>query len=217
MQKSLKFILVIAALLTVGAALWGPIMSRVEQPTFKLLSADGNIEVRTYAPQLVAEVSVKGRREEALRQGFKLLAGFIFGNNTPHDKVAMTAPVKQQNYTIAMTAPVKQQVQESAWKISFTMPRKYTLATLPKPVDPVIQLHETATQTFAVIRFSGFHTDSNIATHEQQLLNYVAKHKLSTLGKPVYAFYNPPWTLPFLRRYEVMIEVQQPSKVATEK
>ncbi len=183
-------------------------MSDVEQPGYEVLSSADNIEIRQYAPMIIAEVDVEGERKEAIGRGFRLLADYIFGNNTVQGKIAMTAPVEQQaNEKIAMTAPVQQQSSGNLWKVSFVMPAEYRLETLPKPNNEAVKLRQIPAKRFIALQFSGTNSGSTIAKYEQQLMEYIAANKIQTFGPPKYAFYNPPWTLPFLRRNEVMIEI----------
>jgi DNA gyrase inhibitor GyrI len=191
------------------ASFSGTVMSQVEQPKYQVLDSHRGIEIREYAPMIVAEVEVRGERMKALNQGFRLIADYIFGNNLSSKKVAMTAPVTQEaGERIAMTAPVTQDGSGDTWKVRFVMPGEYTLATLPKPRNPEVRLIETPARRVVVIRFSGFNSDTNLRTHREQLLKYIADHRLSVAGPPTTAFYNPPWTLPFLRRNEIMVELR---------
>lgn len=200
---------IIAFVGIIGFVLWGPIMSQVERPKYQLIATDGKIEIRQYPSMIIAEVKVDGERTEAINKGFRLLADFIFGNNTSQKEIAMTAPVQQQNSEkIAMTAPVQQESSSGGWKISFVMPSEYTMATLPKPNNQQVKLKEIPQQKFVVIKFSGFNSDENIMQHEEALLNYMTKHSMNTISAPKYAFYNPPWTLPFLKRNEIMLQIK---------
>lgn len=199
---------VIAVVALLGAILAGPIMSDVEQPKYQLVETEKSIEIRDYGPTIVAEVEVSGEREKAISEGFRAIAGYIFGNNSSKQKVAMTAPVTQQSSEkIAMTAPVMQQGSGNIWTVRFIMPASYTLATLPTPNNPAVKLREIPGKRFAVIRFSGVAGEGNLKRHTEELEAFVSAKKLQALSGPAYAFYNPPWTLPFFRRNEVMIEV----------
>ena len=199
----------LVALAVIVAALSGTLMSQVEQPKYQVLESQGNIEIRDYAPMIVAEVTVRGERMKALNQGFRLIADYIFGNNLASKKVPMTAPVTQEaGEKIAMTAPVTQDGSGDTWKVRFVMPEAYTLDTLPTPKNPEVRLVTAPAKRVVVIRFSGFNTDKNIRTHCETLLKYIADHGLSVAGPPTTAFYNPPWTLPFLRRNEIMVELR---------
>jgi len=204
------WILGILGVVLLGAALWGPIVSNVEHPKYKVVESSGNIELRDYAPMIVAEAEVKGGRREAIRKGFRIIADYIFGNNTAAQKMPMTAPVSQQgNEKIAMTAPVTQQGGSNTWRVRFVMPSSYTMDTLPKPNNPAVALKEIPSKRFAVIRFSGIASEESLGRHTQELNDFLSAKNLAPLSPPTYAFYNPPWTLPFLHRNEVLIEVSR--------
>ena len=122
----------------------------------------------------------------------------------------MTAPVTQQaSEKIAMTAPVTQQGAGNAWQVRFIMPASYTMESLPRPKDPKVQLRQIDSRRFAVIRFSGMAGEASLQRQTALLTQFIAARKLTAVSAPSYAFYNPPWTLPFLRRNEVMIEVSR--------
>lgn len=198
----------VAGMIALGAASWGSIMSNVEQAKYAVVEAHGNIEIRDYAPMIVAETRVSGKRADAIRRGFRLIADYIFGNNAPARKVAMTAPVTQQeSETIAMTAPVTQQSDGSGWVVRFMMPASYSMETLPRPNDANVALRELAGKRFAVIRFSGRPGEDSLRRRTEELQSFVKERKFEALSAPTYAFFNPPWTPPFLRRNEVMIEI----------
>jgi hypothetical protein len=186
--------------------------SDVEHARYSIVASDGSIEIRDYAPQIVAETTVAGERDEAIREGFRRLAGYIFGANAPKQKIAMTAPVEQarQGEKIAMTAPVEQARAGDAnapWRVRFTMPAEYTLETLPQPNDGAVRLTQLPGKRMAAIRFSGVATDADLAENEKKLLDYARAQGLSPKGGAHYAFYDPPWTLPWNRRNEVMVEI----------
>jgi hypothetical protein len=71
-----------------AAAAAGPIMSRVEQPEYQVISSDGSIELREYGAMIVAEAEVKGERKASINEGFRLIGAYIFGANTPNAKIA---------------------------------------------------------------------------------------------------------------------------------
>lgn len=198
----------VVAVALLGAALWGPIVSNVEQPKYNVVESSGSIEIRDYTPMIVAEAQVSGDRREAIGKGFRIIADYIFGNNTAAQKVPMTAPVTQQgSEKIAMTAPVTQQGDGNSWTVRFVMPDSYTMETLPKPNNPAVSLKEIGAKRFAVIRFSGMGGKDSLRRHTKKLNDFISAENLTPLSAPTYAFYNPPWTLPFLRRNEVMVEV----------
>jgi DNA gyrase inhibitor GyrI len=120
----------------------------------------------------------------------------------------MTAPVTQQRVEeLAMTAPVTQQGDGLTWRVRFFMPAGLTIETLPRPNNPSVKLKKLSGKRFAVIRFSGVANQESLKLHTEELNRFVRGKHLNALSSPAYAFYNPPWTLPFLRRNEVMVEI----------
>jgi DNA gyrase inhibitor GyrI len=207
-KKYMWWIIGIAGVTLLAAALWGPIVSNVEQPKYEIVETSGNIEIRDYAPMIVAEVDVTGGRRDAIGKGFRIIADYIFGNNTTAQKLPMTAAVTQQDSEkIAMTAPVTQQGDGNTWKVRFIMPSSYTMEALPKPDNPAVELKEIGAKRYAVIRFSGMAGEDSLKRYTEELNAFISAKNLTPLSAPTYAFYNPPWTLPFLRRNEVMVEI----------
>ena len=207
-RKKIVFTLLFCGLVLVGCAMVGPLMSDVEKPKYQVTSLADSIELRSYDPMIVAAVQVNGKRKEAIGEGFRILADYIFGNNTLEQNISMTAPVQQQSgETIAMTAPVQQQKNSNFWTISFVMPKMYTLKTIPKPNNKEVILNEVPAQKFIAIRFSGTSSDDNIEQHERTLFNFIEQNKINVMGESKYAFYNPPWTLPFMRRNEILVQI----------
>ena len=192
-RKSIIFLLILIALLLTGFSI-GPIMSRVEIPKFRLLSTHDNIEIREYNAMLIAEVEIVGEREEAIGQGFKILADFIFGNNIDNNKIKMTAPVIQQPF-------------DKGWRVSFVMPSTFSIDTLPQPINNKIAIKQIPENKMAVITFNGKNEEKNISNHEAILMDFITKNNLKCDKIPIYAFYNPPWTLPILRKNEIMFEI----------
>ena len=169
-------------------------MSKTEQAPYRVVESHGNIELRDYPPMIIAETEVTGDRKQAVQSGFRAIAGYIFGGNQSAEKIAMTAPVLQG-------------VTGDHWKVRFVMPSGKSMTNLPKPDNPRVNLLELPAGRFAVIRFSGTVGDESLKKNADQLLEFMRSRQFNSIGMPVYAFYNPPWTLPFLRRNEVMMEV----------
>ena len=210
MEKKWTMITSLIVLFLIGGVLAGPVMSDVEKPDYEVIQSVQNIEIRQYEPMIIAEVEVDGKREDAIRDGFRLIADYIFGNNTVEQNISMTAPVQQkENQKIAMTSPVQQQLAGKSWQISFVMPSKYNMDSLPVPNNNRVRLKKILTKKFVVIEFSGSNSNENVIGHENQLMNFIEANQINIIGSPKYAFYNAPWTLPFLRRNEVMIEINQ--------
>ena len=183
----------------------------IEEPKYTLTEKSGAFELRTYSPKIVAETLVSGSLDKASRAGFKSIADYIFGNNTSraggNEKISMTAPVvmEPKSEKISMTAPVSMQQTGGQWRVHFVMPSRYTLAALPMPNNPAVTLREVPTSNYAVIRFSGFAGEDKTAAKTADLIAWLASKNITPVGEPELARYNPPWTLPFLRRNEVMV------------
>jgi DNA gyrase inhibitor GyrI len=208
MRKKWIMVGAIVVVALIGAVAMGPIMSDVEIPNYDIVETHDHIEIRQYKPMIIAEVQMQGQREEAIGEGFRLLADYIFGNNTVQKSIAMTAPVQQQeNAKIAMTAPVQQQSTGNTWQVSFVMPSQYSMETLPKPNNDRVTLKEIPAKQFIVIRFSGMNSEHNVTEHEKKLMEFIQTKNIAVTGTAKYAFYNPPWTLPPMRRNEIMIEL----------
>lgn len=192
----------------------------IEEPSYTVLSQVEDFELRRYDEQLVAQTWVSGDQDTASRQGFKILADYIFGNNTApsgeSSKISMTAPVTMQSdnlngqasQKIAMTAPVSMQQNNGKWRVQFTMPSQYTMQTLPKPNNPDVKIVQVPAQTYGVIKFSGLAGSKKVAKKTETLKSWMQTQKLMITGTPELARYNPPWTLPFMRRNEVMMAYQ---------
>ena len=203
-MKTLAFAVSILILFTSGVAM------ATEEPAFTLVVDEDAFQVRQYPPLVVAETRVAGDRKQASSDGFRILAGYIFGGNTRRESIAMTAPVMQSppvSEKIAMTAPVSQTAVAGAWVIQFTMPSEKTLDTLPTPDDPRVVLRTTPAIRVAVIRFSGWASDRDFERKRDELERWMAKRGLRAIGPASLAQYNPPWTLGPLRRNEVMLPV----------
>ena len=204
-----------------------------EEPNYTILVKTEDFELRRYDAQIVAQTWVTGDQDAASRQGFRALAGYIFGDNVSHSgaasgnssKISMTAPVmmqpqaadanintnikKNEASKIAMTAPVMMKQEDNKWRVQFIMPSHYTMQTLPKPNNPKITITELPVKTYAVIKFSGLAGVQKVETKTKELQTWMQRQQLVGAAVPELARYNPPWTLPFMRRNEIMIEYQK--------
>jgi effector-binding domain-containing protein len=201
--------LIVALLSVSGVAVFWVLGGQMtyETPSYEVVEKLGAIEIRQYAPYLVAETSVEGDLETAGNAGFRILASYIFGNNQGDQKIAMTAPVSQEKSEgskIAMTAPVTQERAGDRFAIQFMMPSKYTIETLPKPYDPRIKVQQVPAREFAAIRYSGTWSHKNYETHLAQLQDTLAEHGYKAVGEPIWARYDPPFKPWFLRRNEIL-------------
>ena len=182
----------------------------IEEPEFISIEKKDAFEIREYKSKLIAQVLVSGTFDSASNKGFRLLADFIFGNNKTNEgskKIEMTAPVitREASEKIEMTAPVISEETERGWFISFNMPKEYTKETLPIPNNSEVKIIEVPSEKFAVITFSGLVRDKKYVEMLNLLNEEMKKRNLEAKGPPVLARYNPPWTLPFLRRNELML------------
>ena len=183
-----------------------------EEPDFTLVYKENNFEIREYAPKIIAQVKIIGNFDEASSEGFRALADFIFGNNTINnesEKISMTAPVvaEPSSEKIIMVSPVLAKDKNNQWLISFVMPKEYSLKTLPRPNNPEVTLTALPKEKFAVIVFSGLVRESSYDEKVKLLNNFIKKQNLRIYGSVKIARYNPPWTLPFFRRNELMIKI----------
>lgn len=184
----------------------------IELLAYRTIERDGRFELRLIAPHVVAETLVDGDFERVGNEGFRRLVAYIGGANRTQARIAMTAPVVQESASeeIAMTAPVAQEKVGDRYRITFLMPSKYTLETLPQPTDPRIRLRAEPVRSVAAIRYTGFWSRSRYDDHERRLREWIQRRGLEPIGEPVWARYDPPFTPWFLRRNEVLIEVREP-------
>lgn len=199
-------------LLILSSLFWSITALAIDEPKYTVLKDYGNgIELRNYSTYIIAETEVTAKNaDEAGNLGFKRLGGYIFGGNQSKQSIAMTAPVSQsKSEKIAMTAPVNQSdLDNGQWRVSFVMPDKYTLETLPTPNDKNVYFLNVPARKVLVVRFSGRWTDNNFSEHEQYLMQTLKANNLKSKGAPWTARYNPPIMPSFMRRNEVMIEVR---------
>ena len=212
MNYKLGLYSVLALSLAVGAnfLIKNGAFGKYEEPSYRVLDEFADFEVREYNKRIVAEVEVAGPKEEALNTAFKILAGYIFGKNVSQKEISMTAPVAQskESEKIKMTTPVAAESFEGKWKVKFFMPKKYSLDSLPKPVDESISLKELDSQLYAVKRFSGSASKDRFEEKASSLVTELEKSSSYEIsGSSIDAYYNPPFTPPFLKRNEVMIPV----------
>lgn len=206
MRSALLLLAALAAVLT-------PAASRAEEPAYAVAATlDAGVEVREYAPMLVAEVVVAtedfGR---AGSLGFQPLADYIFGNNTRRERIGMTAPVTQEREgeRIGMTAPVTQSGSPQGWVVGFVMPARYTAETLPLPRDPRIRIVGVPARKVAAIRFSGRWSAVRYAENLRVLERELAEAGWIAAAEPQSAQYDAPWVPGPLRRNEVLLPVRR--------
>lgn len=196
-----------------------------DEPEYRVIEQDGDVEIRAYAGFAIAETTVVAPFDEATGVGFRRLFGYISGGNQSKAEIEMTAPVltEPKGEKIAMTAPVLAQPGnetgevtassltpdgEESWTISFVLPEGLTAASAPAPTDPSVTLRDLPSRRVASIRFSGRFRNATAEMKRQFLADWLASRGLPHSGDWRVAGYNPPWTIPALRRNEVLVTLQ---------
>lgn len=202
-------------LLLAGAAVAAAILVRwqlvrwfTEEPVYERERTIQDVEIRRYPALVRATTHVQADSwKEALDRGFRRLAGYIFGGNRSRAKIPMTAPVLQEPERLGMTVPVTAEPEGGEYVVAFIMPPERTLESLPAPNDPSVKLEEVPPRRVAALRYSGGRSPALLKQKSEELLGILAREGLRTAGAPEYAGYDPPWTLPLLRRNEVWVEL----------
>lgn len=180
-------------------------------PKYTVLKDEGKFQIRRYEPYIVAKTTVKGDYDEASGKAFRILAGYIFGKNEGKKEISMTSPVemKKTSVNISMTTPVAIQKQNQGYTMAFSMPKKYSMETLPKPKDERVVFEKVPSRLVAAHRYSWFSSQDRNKEKAQELRAWASKLMVYKLNEDfVFAGYNPPWTLPFFRRNEVLIDLK---------
>jgi DNA gyrase inhibitor GyrI len=187
----------------------GSAVMAAEEAEYRVLEKTGDFEIREYAPHIVAETSVEGRFDKAGSKAFRRLFAYISGDNQSREKVAMTAPVSQRagGEKIAMTAPVGQRSVGDSWAVSFMMPSSYTMETIPRPADPNVGLRLVPGHRVAAVRYSGTWSEESYKKHLEKLNQWIGERQLKPVSNPVWAKYDAPFKPWFMRRNEILIEI----------
>lgn len=213
----MKLILIGFSLLVVVILLWtlyGYLSVRgIERPRYSVLEKRDGYEIRTYDAYIVAETTVSGDMRSAINKGFTRIAGYIFGDNTTKASIAMTAPIGERpksSEKIAMTAPVVAGNETNGARvISFVMPSKYTLETLPVPNNAQVTLRAVPSRTVAALTFSWSSDTATVERKKEALKALLLRDTMTAAGEPEAAFYNPPWTPPFMLHSEILIPISK--------
>lgn len=186
-------------LIIIILTLWAGAAVAIQEPDYQLIKQEPPMELRAYEKFVVAETTVEGDFDSAGRQGFRRVAGYIFGGNRAPDG---------SSKKIAMTAPVTVEPLLGGWKLWFVMPKEYALQDLPAPESGEVSLREVPAHRVAAIRFSGFTTAASIQEHTERLQQWISAQGLEPRGAAQVARYNDPFTLPWNRRNEILIPVR---------
>jgi hypothetical protein len=208
---TIAIIVVIALLLVWTIASWK--INSIDSPAYTVISSTKEYEVRAYEPYIVAETIVEGTRDEAITAGFRILANYIFGDNVARTKLNMTSPVVEQTTSsekLAMTAPViARDNSTTSHVISFVMPRGYTISTLPQPNDSRVVFNTIPAHAVAARKFSWYASEARINVQKEILSKAIMRDGLVRQGSISYAGYTAPFTIPFLEKHEVMVNIQR--------
>jgi len=178
--------------------IFGKSAMAIEEPDFEVLAEREGYEIRRYETYLVAEVDIAGKNTDG--RAFRILAGYIFGDNESEEKMQMTAPVESRDKSADVEATT----------YAFVMERKYTLDTLPQPEDERIRLLERQGRVLAVRRYSGVWSEAKFETNRQALLDGLQRDNIKVVGDAELARYDPPFKPWFLRRNEVLVPIDWP-------
>jgi hypothetical protein len=212
-KKSMMILIAITCLIAVWSLWSWNIVRSLEKPQYEVLSRDGSFEIRQYAPYIVAQTTVSGPYGEALNNGFRNIATYIFGGNVASSSIAMTTPVLEEKESsrsekISMTTPVLEQGDDTQRIVSFVMPGKYTMESLPKPLSDNVQLRVVPERKIAALSYSIYTTQARIEKKKQELQSLLEDNNLEIKGEIVSARYNPPFSMPLFIHNEVMVEIQ---------
>jgi hypothetical protein len=186
----------------------------IAEPSYTVVEKRDGYEIRKYAPYIKAETTVTGDYDNAMSQGFRIVADYIFGNNTTKESISMTTPVLESpqvgtSEKIAMTTPVLEATTGNATRtIAFVLPAKYTLATLPRPNNEAVRLIEMPERTVAALRFTWYPTETRIAAKKQLLNDYLVRDQKRITGTTETARYNPPLSMPLTLRNEILVPIE---------
>ena len=189
-------------LLAVLLSHWAVQAHAIEEPDYRVQLTEDSFEVRDYGPRIVAEARAAATFENAGDEAFNRLFRYIDGNNEAGQKIAMTAPVSQD---ACIENPATG--DSPCWTLSFTMPAEHTLGTLPAPSDPSVDLRELPPARYAVVKYSGFWSESAFLRHRQRLESWMSQRDLTPSGAATWARYNPPFMPWFMRRNEILIPI----------
>ncbi len=149
-----------------------------------------------------------------MKEGFFRLANYIFGSNTLNEKMAMSTPVFQgRSRKMVMASPVLSEQKSDGWMMSFVLPSKYKLESLPRPLVKNIEILKIPSLVVATIRYNGINSESKINEKSCELISWLEdKEDLNIISEPRCAQFDSPYVLPFFRRNEIHITVQELEK-----
>ena len=183
-------------------------VSAYEEPEYEVLQQTDEYEIRQYASYLVAETRVSGDFDRTGNAAFRRLAGYIFGDNrSSTSNEANAAASVSMNMTVPVTRQKVEGEEGRSTVYRFVMERAYDTESLPVPNDERVKLTEEKGGRFAVLRYRGRITEERFKKYVELLKTSLERDGLATIGEPISAVYNGPFTLPMLRRNEVMFRL----------
>lgn len=206
----------ILVILLIGLIIWTLVswkVNRVATPAYTVLAKARDYEIRRYEAYVVAEVIIEGDLHPAMNAGFRILASYIFGNNTAKSSIDMNGPVTELEsgtMKLPMTAPVlARNNSNTSHVVSFIMPARSTIATLPTPTDSRIVLNTVLAHAVAVRKFSWFSNERRVQKQKEALKASLIRDNMIMQSGVSYAGYTAPFTIPFMERHEVMVNIQR--------
>lgn len=213
-MKKKKFMLVgyiVGALFAVWSFSSWYVVKDIEEPAYQVVSETSHYEIRLYEPYIIAQTMVSGDYDDAMSDGFREIAGYIFGGNSANNKISMTAPVleneQESSQEIAMTAPVLDTGSRKQRSVAFVMPSEYSLETLPVPNSDKVTFAEIAERKVAVLSYGFYANEARIEGKKRQLLTLLQADGFNVKGEVTSARYNPPFSMPLFLRNEVIVEI----------
>ncbi|MFT5280721.1 MAG: DNA gyrase inhibitor GyrI [Flavobacteriaceae bacterium] len=184
--------------------------SSLESPTYIVLEKKAGYEIREYDSHIIAETTVSGNASNSTGKAFREIGGYIFGENTENQSIAMTTPVTtaQASTVIEMTAPVTTETKDNMMTMSFMMPSRFNLDNLPNPNSNNVSFREVPSGTFATIAFSGRASTQKRLKKTQQLTELLKRDGVSIVSEAQLLQYDRPTKFPLLQKNEIKIEIQ---------
>lgn len=181
-----------------------------DEPAYTVERRVGDLEIRRYAPRVEARTQIaEGSFDRALETGFRRLAAYIFDGNAREESLAMTGPVVASGERLAMTGPVQARASSGGHEMAFVMPAGRTLASLPRPRDARVELVEVPARRVAVLCYRGRYRGDRVAREARRIRELAAAAGLHAAGEPAFAGFDPPSTLPWLRRNEIWLPLAE--------
>lgn len=182
-----------------------------EEPKHYVLMKEEDKQIRKYYPFMMAQTFVRGDYQFSTSEGFYRLANYIFGSNSEGEKMSMTTPVFQsKSRKLVMASPVLQEQRSDGWMMSFVLPAKYKIESVPKPLVENIEIIKVPALIVAAIRYRGANSEEKIVHYSKELIDWIeTQDQYQIISEPRCAQYDAPHVLPFFRRNEIQITIHE--------